>query len=191
MAGVGVDVVAAKAGLHQLVGGVAFPHRPLPGAEHADRFRALVFQCFLVLGGHDVEGLVPTDRLELALLVVLAVAHAQQRLGQAVVAVHDLRQEVALDAVEAAIDLRLDVAMGRHHAVVAGGDHHAAAGAAKPARRLVPVQGDQVGLGHQVAGIGKDRQAGCGGSDGGGLGLGEFTAGHAHGLSPSGARSSW
>ncbi|MNE85782.1 hypothetical protein D3C80_1828190 [compost metagenome] len=30
VAGVGVDVVAAKAGLHQFVGGVTFPHRPLP-----------------------------------------------------------------------------------------------------------------------------------------------------------------
>ncbi|MNL47043.1 hypothetical protein D3C87_1698090 [compost metagenome] len=36
MAGIGVDVVAAKASLHQLVGGVAFPHRPLTGTEHAD-----------------------------------------------------------------------------------------------------------------------------------------------------------
>jgi hypothetical protein len=36
VAGVGVEVVGAEAGLHQLGGGVAFPDRPLAGAEHGD-----------------------------------------------------------------------------------------------------------------------------------------------------------
>ncbi len=61
---------------------------------------------------HDVEGLVPGHRRELAVLGVGAVAHPQQRRGQPVGAVHDLGEEVALDAVEAAIDLGLDVAVG-------------------------------------------------------------------------------
>ena len=61
----------------------------------------------LELLGHHVERLVPRDRRELAVLVVLAVLHAQQRRRQAVRAVHDLREEVALDAVHAAVDLGL------------------------------------------------------------------------------------
>ncbi|MNO84457.1 hypothetical protein D3C76_757970 [compost metagenome] len=191
MAGVGVDVVAAKAGFHQLVGGVAFPHGPLAGTEHADRFRAFAFECFLVFLRHDVEGLVPRDRLELALLVVLAVAHAQQRLGQAIDAVHDLRQEVALDAVEATIDFGLDVAMRGHHAVVPRRHHHAATGPAESARRLVPVQGDHLRFGHQVAGGAEDRQAGCRRGNGSGLGLGEFPTCHAHCGSPARSRYSW
>ena len=100
---------------------------------------------------HDVEGFVPRDRRELAVLVVFAVRLAQHRLGETVVAVHDLGKEIALHAIEAAIDFRLDVAMGCDHAVVLGRHHHAAAGAAEPARRLVPLQfaggalGDEVG----------------------------------------------
>ena len=65
-----------------------------------------------------VEGLVPGHRRELAVLVVLAVLHAQQRRGEPVLAVHDLGEEVALDAVEAAVDLGLDVAVRGHDAAV-------------------------------------------------------------------------
>ncbi|MOA16463.1 hypothetical protein D3C78_1366780 [compost metagenome] len=125
------------------------------------------------------------------MFVVLTVFHAQQRLGQAVVAVHDLRQEVALDAIQAAVDLGFDVTMGGHHLVVAGGDHHAATGATETAGRLVPVQGDHVRFSDQVTGGGVDRQAGRRGSNGGSLGFGEFTAGHAHSISPAVSRSSW
>ena len=92
----------------------------------------------LELLGHDVEGFVPADRRELAVLVVFAVVLAQQRLRQAVLAIHDLGEEIALHAVEAAIDLGLGVAMGRHDAAVLRCDHDAAARAAKAAGRLVP-----------------------------------------------------
>ena len=110
-----------------------------------------LFQRGLEFLRHDVEGFVPRDRRELAVLVVFAVGLAQHRLGETVVAVHDLGKEIALDAIEAAIDLGFDVAMGCDHAVVLGRHHHAAAGAAEPAWRLVPVQfaggafGDEVG----------------------------------------------
>ena len=97
-------------------------------------------QRVLELLGHDVERLVPRDRRELAVLVELAVRLAQQRLREPVVAVHDLGEEIALHAVEAAVDLGLDVAVGRDHAAVLGRDHDAAAGAAEPARRLVPFE---------------------------------------------------
>ena len=184
VAGVGVDVVAAQAGLEQLVRRIAFPDRPLAGAEHADRLRSLGLERGLEFLGHDVEGLLPADRLELALLVELAVLHAQQRAGQAVAAVHDLRQEVALHAVDPAIDLGLDVAVGGHYLAVAGGDHHAATGAAEAAGCLVPGQAGDVRLGHQVAGADQDRQAGRRRGDGGGVGIGEFTTGEVHRLSP-------
>ncbi|MNT33171.1 hypothetical protein D3C72_1690830 [compost metagenome] len=80
--------------------------------------------------------------------------------------------------------------MGGDHPVIAGRDHHAAPGAAETAGRLVPVQGDHVRFGNQVTGGGIDRQAGRCRSNGGGLGFGEFTAGHAHSISPAGSRSS-
>jgi hypothetical protein len=47
VAGVGVEVVGAEAGLHQLGGGIAFPDRPLAGAEHGDGARPLAFSAAL------------------------------------------------------------------------------------------------------------------------------------------------
>ena len=73
-----------------------------------------------------------------------AVPHAHQRLGQPVRAVHDLGEEIALDAVEAAIDLRLHVAMRGDDAPVLDADHDAAAGAAEAARRLGPFEPELV-----------------------------------------------
>ena len=148
---VGIEIVGAEARLHQLQCGVTFPDRPLPGPEHADPARAALLQCGLEFLRHDVERLIPRDRRELAVLVEFAVRLAQHRPGETVVAVHDLGKEVAFHAIQPAIDFGFDVAMGCDHAVVLGGDHHAAAGAAEPARRLVPVQfaggplGDEVG----------------------------------------------
>ena len=112
VARIGVEIVGAKARAHQLGGGIAFPHRPLARAEHADGGRPLVLQYLLGARGHDVEGFVPTDRRELAVLVEDAVLLAQQRRGQTVAAVHDLRKKVALDAVEAAVHLRQRIAVG-------------------------------------------------------------------------------
>ncbi len=155
MARIGIDVVGAEAGLEQLRGGIAFPDRPLSGAEHADAARPALLQRGLEFLRHDVEGFVPGDRRELAVLVVFAVGLAQHRLGQAVMAVHDLGKEIALDAVEAAIDLGLDVAVGGDHAVVLGRDHHAAAGAAEAAGGLVPFQFAGVALGDE---IGRERR---------------------------------
>jgi hypothetical protein len=67
-------------------------------------------------------------------------------------AVHDLGQEITFDAIEAAVHLGLDVTMGRDHAVVLGGDHDAAAGAAKAAGRLVPFQFALIALGDEIGG---------------------------------------
>ena len=71
-----------------------------------------------------------------------AALHAHERLGQPVGAVHDLREEVALHAVEAAVDLRLHVAVGGDHPPVLDAHHDAAAGAAEAARRLRPLELD-------------------------------------------------
>src|SRR4051812_17711444 len=67
-----------------------------------------------------------------------SVFHAHQRRGEPIGAVHDLREEVALDAVEPAIDLRLHVAVSCNDLSVLDADHHAAPGAAEAARRLGP-----------------------------------------------------
>ena len=96
VARVGVEIVRAEAGAHQLGRGIALKNRPLAGAEHADGCRPLFLQHLLQPIGHHVEGLVPGDRLELAVLVEGAVPLAHQRRRQAVGAVHDLRKEIAL-----------------------------------------------------------------------------------------------
>ena len=77
MAGIGVQIVGAESGAHQLGGGVTFPHRPLPRPEHAHRSGALGLQCRLPFLGHDGKGLVPRDGGKRAVFVVCAVGHAQ------------------------------------------------------------------------------------------------------------------
>ena len=147
--GVGVDIVRAKAGLVELGRGIALVDGPLAGAEHAHprgdllRWLALVLLQALLDGRlpflrHEVEGLVPGYRLELALLVVLAVLLAQQGLGQPVLAIHDLGQEVALDAVQPTVDRGVRIALGRHHPPILGAHQYRATRAAEAAGGLVP-----------------------------------------------------
>ena len=187
MAGIRIEIVGAEAGLHQLQSGIAFPDRPLPGAEHADPARATLLQRVLEFLRHDVEGFVPRDLCELAVLVVFAGGLAQHRLGEAVVAVHDLGEEIAFYAVQPAIDFRLDVAMGRDHAIVLGRHHDAATGAAEPARRLVPLQFARGTLGDDVGGACDGRHPAGEGSHRRRLELENLTAvelGFGHGNSP-------
>ena len=184
VARVGIEVVAAEARLHQLGRGVALPDRPLARAEHAHRRRSLGLERLLELLGHHVEGAVPAHRLELAVLGVLAVLHPQQRRGEPVRAVHDLGQEVALDAVQAAVDFRLGVALGRDDAVVLDRHLHVAAGAAEAARRLGPGQLRGLRVGAAVLGQNLDGNAGHGaGGDGGGMS--DEVAASAHGRGSS------
>ena len=200
VAGVRVDIVRPHPRLHELGGGIAFPHRPLAGAEDRNGGRAFLFQGRLPLLGHHVEGLVPAHRLEVALLVVDPVGLAQERRGQPVGAIHDLRQEIALDAVEPAVDRRFRVALGGDDAAVLGADQHRAAGAAEPAGGLVPADVGGAGLGGGDPGQG---DAGGRGGRGGGGGLDEGAAGRGQGhvgsplqvwletdAAPSGAMSS-
>ncbi len=138
VAGIGIEVVGAEAGLHQLGGGVAFPHRPLARAEHGDIARAAFLERRLALLFHDVEGLRPGNWLEVAVLVVLAVLHAQHRRLQPILAVHDLGEEIALDAVEAAIDRRVRIALGGDDTAILDADQHATARTTVAADALVP-----------------------------------------------------
>ena len=138
VARVRVYVVGAEARLVEFGSGVALPNRPLAGAEHPHRRRPLLAQHLLEVRRHLGECALPRHRLELALLVEFAALHAQQRRGQAVFAVHNLGEEVALHAVQAAVDRGVDVAVRGDNLVPLRADHHGAPRAAKPARRLVP-----------------------------------------------------
>ena len=167
VARIGIDIVRTKAGFEQFDGRVAFPHRPLTGAEHADSGGTLLLQGRLEFFRHDIERFVPGDRRELTRLVVFAVLLAQQWLRQSILAIHDLGKKIALDAIEASIDLGLDVAMRRNDTTVLGRNHHAASRAAEPARRLVPSEfglgsvGDDLGTcGRRHAGRCRCRQGG-------------------------------
>jgi len=165
MARVRIDVVGAETGFHQLGGGVAFPNRPLAGAEHAYAGRALFLQRFLPLLRHDIERFIPADGFELAVLVVNAVGFAQQWLGQAVFAVHDLGKEVPLDAIEPPVHRSVRVALGRDHAAVLGANQHGAARSAEAARSLVPPNSGclELGLGRAVADRDPGSRSRCGG----------------------------
>ena len=175
MTGIGIDAVGAQASLPKLGCGIAFPDSPLAGPEHRYATRPLVgiLQGGLDLLGHDVEGLVPGNRREFAVLVVFAVLHAQHRLRQAILAVLDLGQEVPLDAVQAFVDRRVRVALSGDDAAIPGADEHAATGTAIAAGALVPT--DAVAgtiLGEQrTRGGDTGRYRGCGNR----VALDEFT----------------
>ena len=189
MAGVRIEVVGAEARPHQLRRGVALENRPLSRAEHADRVRAFLLQHALELTCHLVEGAIPRHGLELAVLSELPVPHAEQRLGQPVDAVHDLRQEVALDAVEAPIDLRLHVTVGSDDLSILDADHDAAAGAAEAAGRLGPLQLD-VGAGREILRRRGQANVRRRGGSGGGLCLDERTSREIHRRHPCFAAAS-
>src|SRR5262249_48494818 len=164
--------------LEQLVGRIAFPDGPLARSEHADAARAAFLERVLELLRHHVEGFVPGNLGELAVLVVFAVLLAQERMGEAIVAVHHLGKKIALYAVEAAIDLGLRVAMRGDHATVLRGHHDAATGSAEPAGRLVPLQFRDRSLGEKILRADRGRQAAGRRRHGGGLQPQEFAAVH-------------
>ena len=139
MSRIGVDVVRTHAGLHEFRGRVALVDRVLARAEDRDAGGAVLLVVLLELRGHHVESLVPADRCELPVLVVHAVFLAEQRFREAILAVHDLGVEVALDAGEPAIDGRFRVALYGDDSPLVGGHHDAAADSAEAAHRFVPL----------------------------------------------------
>ena len=84
---------------------------------------------------------------ELAILVELAIFHAQQRLRQTILAILDLGEEVTLDAVEATVDRRFRVTLRGDDAAILGADQHAAASTAVAAGALVPAYAVVLALG--------------------------------------------
>src|SRR5437763_4364870 len=140
MARIRVYVVGSEARLHQLVGGITLPNRPLARAEHRNSGRPPVAQRTLELSLHDVEGFRPAHRSKFAVLVVVAVSLPQQRCRQPILAVHDLRQKITLDAVQSAIDLVLDIAAGCNYPIVSGCYHDAATYAAEATRGFRPFE---------------------------------------------------
>jgi hypothetical protein len=135
---IGIEVVAQQAGLHQFGRGIAFPDRPLAGTEHGDIARPAFPERGLALVGHDLEGLIPSNRRELTALVELAVLHAQHGRGETILAVLDFRQEVTLDAVQPLVHRGVGVTLRSHDTAVPGSHQHAAARAAVAADALVP-----------------------------------------------------
>ncbi|EKE18231.1 MAG: hypothetical protein ACD_10C00076G0001 [uncultured bacterium] len=136
--GVGVNIIGPETGLHQLGSGITFPDSPLPGAEHSQRIRPFRLQGRLGLLFHNIESLLPGDRRKVAILVVLAVRHAQHWRRQAILAVHDFREEIALDTVQAAVNRRIRVALSGHNMAVLRTDQHATAGATETTGCFIP-----------------------------------------------------
>ncbi len=77
MARVGIDIVGTKSGLHHFRGRVSLHHGPLARTEHADAGGTALVQRRFPFLGHDIEGGIPGDRLEIAVFIVLAVFHTQ------------------------------------------------------------------------------------------------------------------
>jgi hypothetical protein len=175
---VGVQIVGAEARLHQLGRGVAFGDRVLARADDGHPGRALGRVVLAELAFHLVHRHLPGHRREGAVLVEPAVLHAQERLRQPVGAVGYLAVEIALDAVQSAVDRRVGVALGGHHLAALGRDLDAAAGAAHAAHALVPLP---AGFGWRALGQGGGGHGQAGGRGGGGgdAGLEEFAAGQA------------
>src|SRR5690606_11828266 len=114
---------------------------------------------------------------EVAVLGEHAIPLAQQWRGQPVGAVEHLRQEIALDAVEAAIDLRQDIAVGGHHPAVVDRDVDGAAGAAVAARGLAPLE---LAIALRVGDLCRQRQTGGKGRAGDGAVADEVATAGAH-----------
>ena len=180
MAGIAIEIVGTETGFHQFAGGVAFPDGPLPRSEHANTAGTVTFQGLFPFLRHDAERFVPGDGSEFAVLVIHPVFLAQQWLGQAVCAVHDLGKVVTLDAINAAIDGGIRIALGRDDATVLGADQHRATGAAETAGRFVPadigVCCNSIGLGGN--GWQRNARACGGGSDS--VDLDKVAAVHGH-----------
>ena len=135
---VGVDVVGTEAGLQELGSRVGFGNRVLPRTDDGYAFRSLGLVDTAELTFHFVEGLFPAHGHELTVLVELAVLHAHERARQTILTVEDLGVEVALDAVQAAIDGSIRVAFRGDDAAVHRADLQTAAGTAEAADALVP-----------------------------------------------------
>ena len=172
---VGVDVVGAETGLEKLGGRVGFGNRVLARADDGHAFGALGLVDASELTFHFVERRLPAHGHELAVLVELAVLHTHQRLREAVLSVENLGVEVALDAVQTAVDGRVGIALGGDDAPVHGADLQTAARTAEAAHTLVPGNARVNALGSLGAGL-RDGKSHRHGGRGGNAGLDEIAS---------------
>jgi hypothetical protein len=123
----------SEARLHQLQRGVALPRSSTARIEHADPLNRALFNAALNFSAMMSKAH-PATGVNSPFL-----SYCRSPCASAGEAVGLILKGNSLYAIEAAIDFRLDVAMGRDHAVETCSDHHAAAGAANR-HGLVPVQ---------------------------------------------------
>ena len=131
-----VDVVREKTGFDELGAGVAFGDGLL-AAQPEGQARLVVLPRLFELGGHEVESFVPARLAQTFAGALRGLVLADHRRGQAVVAVHDLRQVVAFDAVETLVGLVVRVACHADQLVVLDLADDAATAAAEAAHRRV------------------------------------------------------
>ena len=175
--GIGVDVVRQESSFEQLGSGVTFPDGPLSRTEHADRGGSFLFDCGFELLGHDIEGCIPGDRGEFAFFIIFAIGHPQHRTGQSIFPIHDLGQEVALDAVQPLVDRSIGVALGGYHATLLGPNKDATAGTAKAAGCFVPTNFSVAGFCQQVGCRGGNGNPCCDGRGSNGIAFHERSSG--------------
>ena len=145
-AGIALEVVRAEPALQQLVDRVALEDRGLAREVGGHGLGAVRTDRVLDLACGEVERGVPGDRHE-------PLAFPEQRCGEPVASVEDLRQAVALDAEEPPVHGVLRVAAHRDDPSPAHADQHAAARAAEAARGLLPAIDRRLGLG-----LGRDEE---------------------------------
>ena len=133
-----LQTVGAEACFHQFGGSITLPHGPLTGTEHTDALGTLGFARGDPFLSHGLERFLPGHRLEFSVLVVYSVGFAQQRLGEAVFTVENLRQEVSFNTVETLVDRSIRVSLTGDNLSVLDAHQDTAAGAAVTAGRLVP-----------------------------------------------------
>ena len=159
--GIGLEVVAADAGLHALRGGVAIGDGPLAGAVHRHGVLAVGLDRLGHLRGHQVESVLHRHRDELAVL-------PNQGLGEPILAVESHHRVVALDAAETLVDRARGVALDRHRAAPVDAHKEPAPDATEAARRLLPLdrrrarrvgrRGEQDAWEHRLGGADRRRR---------------------------------
>ena len=169
-----VDVVGQQPRLPELGRAVAF-HDGLLAAAPERKAALVVLPGLLQLAGHQVQRLVPRRLAQAFLRALGGLVVADERRGQTVLAVQDLRQVVALDAVEPAVRPVVGVAGHRNQPAVLHFADDAASAAAETAHRQIRLAG-AVGRCARLpaAGAAHERRhgacrGGAGQCDGGGL----------------------
>ena len=130
--GIALHIVRANARTENLLHGVSFFGKGLTGTIEAYGIRAVIFNGLLEFGHHQIHGFVPTGFHELTIF-------SYQRMQQAVLGIHNLRQQDALHAQPAFVDRTIRVAFYSHNLAAGNTGQHPAAGATVTADPLDPL----------------------------------------------------